>query len=95
VVFTDAIPDEGSIEVKQPPKVAVKAKLPPTAVTKSPEPTQVPSTVAKASPPHSQSSITPTLIASLKSLYGTPEDGFITSFLLILIFFIAFKIIWR
>ena len=102
VLFTDAIPSEGA--------VTVKPKLPATALTPSPVAvvTNAPSATSQALPSDSStpiaaataSSTTPSstpqvLFESAKSLYATPTDAVITSFLLFSIIFIFFKIIRR
>lgn len=95
VVFTDAIPTEGSVEVKAKPIATAKPKLPEAAITTpipstSAEPTPTPTLIAKNPLPSHQ-----ILIASAKSLYENPLDGLITSFLLISIVFMAIRIIRR
>ena len=89
VVFTDAIPSEGAIVIKTQPMAVAK-------------PTIAPTIIAPATPPPASNPIgekaTPSpqiLIASARSLYATPKDSLITSLLLVLIFFMGFKIIKR
>lgn len=86
VIFTDSIPGEG--------KIAVNPKLPEAAATiPIPTPSLAPSEIP--SPSVTPAPLSTTFIASTKSLYATPLDGLITSFLLIAVVFMAFKITRR
>lgn len=100
VVFTDEIPAEGAVVVnKKQTLVVTKAKITTTAVPTEKLavlPTSAPEEVIAATQSVKNPSVTPQiLIASAKSLYATPVDGLITSFLLISIGLTTFKIIRR
>lgn len=110
VIFTDAIPAESIVMVKTQSSIIGKPILPaittpiatPTVTpmpTTSPTPsmTSVPTATETISTPSGEKSLPLPfmLIASAKSLYTTPLDGLITSFLLLSIVFIVFKIIKR
>lgn len=109
VVFTDAILSEGAVTIQSPaavkpilPKTAIATptstdtptKVPPTP-TINPKPSAIPISTSTPSSPNNVPISPQTLILSAKSLYATPIDTFITSFLLISIAFITFKIIRR
>ncbi len=87
VVFTDAIPGEGAVMVKPKPIVAVKAKLPSTAIIATPSAVPTPMLVEKIASSASQN-----LFSPIKSLYETPFDASITTFLILSIVFLIVKI---
>lgn len=98
VVFTDSIPGEGGITITPLlPKAALT--IPKSSSLPSPSESSVPAPALNDSPMPKNLKNSPDspqiLIASGKSLYATPADGLITSFLLIGIVFVAFKIIRR
>lgn len=96
VVFADAIPSESNVVVNTQTMAAiVKPSLPATAITPtisilipSPSPSAVPTVVPRLS-----KTIQTNLY--LKSLFNTPLDGVYSSFLIISIFFMSFKILRR
>lgn len=88
VVFTDSIPSQGPVTVN---KQTAAAKTQQTTTKVTPIPTQIltissfPRIGKEAISTPKQVSIPQMIIASAQSLYATPLDGFITSFLLIAI----------
>ena len=89
VIFTDAIPSEGAVVVD-------KAKVATAMSTPTIFPSSIPQKLITTPSSEKNSSASPQiLIASARSLYETPMDGLITSFLLFSIIFIILKIIRR
>lgn len=97
VVFMDAIPSEGQIVVKPREIVAPKALLVPSPSTLIKLPLTDSTELARSDTSVLIEEVTApqTLLTTLKSLYATPSDGFITSTLLFLIIFVLYKIIRR
>ncbi len=98
VVFTDAIPSQGAVTVN---KQAAVVTTPEAATNINPVKKQQITQTPPISPTPTQNGVkqssasSPTLIASAQSLFATPLDGIITSFLLIAIALMAFIIIKR
>lgn len=103
VVFTDAIPSEGSVTVNTQPNLAainepavIENGSPVSTVT--PIIPQAPAPEEKITTSLSIKSLPvlfPILGQSVKSLYATPMDAFITSLLFLSIVFVTFKIVRR
>jgi LPXTG-site transpeptidase (sortase) family protein len=96
VVFTDAIPGEGAVTVNTKTQAA-KLKFPSTATGTAasgsvPAPLS-PQATSTLSSINSSSALPQTFDQIVKSLYATPMDGLITSVLVLLILFLAYRII--
>jgi len=92
VVFMDAIPSEGEIAVAPRGTVAPKP-IPSPSI--SPTTTDLPATAISepATPSIEEVTTSQTFLTTLRNLYATPSDGLITTTLLLLIFYVLYKII--